>query len=500
MRFPKLELIAFTTGAVIMVIEILGSRILGPYFGTSIVVWSAIIGIVLAAMSLGYYLGGRIVDRFPDHEVLFWVLCLSSLSILLISLFKDAILLLAAWAGVGAGALIASFSLFSLPSVLLAMVSPCAVRLKMLKVDTSGDTVGSLYAISTIGSIAGTFLAGFYLIPTFQLSHILFSLSFLLLLLALFCTRKPLLLGFNLLCIALLLGIGFFFVFPGRTPARSGFQLSCLYEKNSAYYTIRVCDVALGSGKTSRYLILDNILQSSEDPETGELTAEYQKYFRLDRFFMPRIRRALFLGGGSYSMVRDLLKRNPAARADVVEIDAEVTRAARRYFNLRSDPRLRIFHQDARAYLNRTAEKYDAIYLDAGFASHLPFHLATQEFFRTAGRALNEDGLFMLNVIGRLERKDRYLRAVHKTLASVFPAVYVFPVVSDNAEDIQNFVLFAMKKEPGTRAPGHYIRDLGSGGAEIPLLTDDHCPVEYLALATDLKVSRNFLGLYTVSD
>ena len=171
-----------------MAYEIIGSRMLGPFVGTSMIVWSSIIGIILLSLSLGYYYGGRIADKHPDHKRLSMIIAGAGAFILISLLFKNSLLetLILNIENIYFVSLISSLVLFSIPAVLLGMVSPFAARLKIKDKKTAGATVGYLYAISTIGSITGTFFAGFYLIPGYKLSQILLILSVILITLALY--------------------------------------------------------------------------------------------------------------------------------------------------------------------------------------------------------------------------------------------------------------------------------------------------------------------------
>lgn len=179
-----LEVVVFICGAVVMAYEIVGSRMLGPYVGTSMIVWSSIIGIILLSLSLGYYYGGKLADKNPKYKSLALIIAGSALLIILSTLLKDIILsaLLNISINVKLVSVLSSVLLFSLPAFGLGMVSPFAARLKMKDVKTSGATVGGLYALSTLGSITGTFLAGFYFIPSFRITTILFILAFVLIL------------------------------------------------------------------------------------------------------------------------------------------------------------------------------------------------------------------------------------------------------------------------------------------------------------------------------
>jgi predicted membrane-bound spermidine synthase len=184
MRKFFLEIIVFICGAVVMAFEIIGSRMLGPYVGTSIFVWTGIIGVILLCLSLGYYYGGKIADKKPEFKLLAMIILFAGLFIGISTLIKDGLLsmLLNFFSNVKLISLLASFTLFSIPSVLLGMVSPFAARLKIKTLDKSGSAVGNLYAISTLGSITGTFLAGFYLIPSYGVTSILYLLAIILVL------------------------------------------------------------------------------------------------------------------------------------------------------------------------------------------------------------------------------------------------------------------------------------------------------------------------------
>ncbi len=183
-----LEIVVFICGAVVMAFEIIGSRMLGPYVGTSMVVWTSIIGVILLSLSIGYYWGGRIADKLPRADILSLIIFISALFMIFSTFLKDEILqLLIRWIdNIKIVTVIASLILFTAPSVMLGMVSPYAARIKMKSVEKSGSTVGNLYAISTVGSILGIFLAGFYLIPTFKITNILLLLSIALIAVSLF--------------------------------------------------------------------------------------------------------------------------------------------------------------------------------------------------------------------------------------------------------------------------------------------------------------------------
>ena len=179
MKKYLLEVVVFLCGAIVMILEIVGARVLAPYLGTSIFVWTSLIGIILGSLSLGYWWGGKLADRRPSYRAFALIICLSGIFVTLITFSKEIVLLAiqGAISDVRMGAAVATLALFAVPSVLLGMVSPYAVKLRVDDLDKSGATVGYLYAISTIGSIIGTFLAGFVLIAYFGNTRILLVLA-----------------------------------------------------------------------------------------------------------------------------------------------------------------------------------------------------------------------------------------------------------------------------------------------------------------------------------
>lgn len=179
MKKFTLEIVAFFCGAVVMAFEIVGSRMLGPYVGTSMFAWTSIIGVILLSLSVGYFWGGRIADMRPRADILSLFIFISALFIIITLVVKEYVLeiLLRSIDNIHIVSVIASLVLFAIPSILLGMVSPFAVRIKMKSLEKSGSTIGNLYAISTVGSIVGVFLAGFFLIPTLKITNILMLLA-----------------------------------------------------------------------------------------------------------------------------------------------------------------------------------------------------------------------------------------------------------------------------------------------------------------------------------
>ncbi|MFA5021606.1 MAG: fused MFS/spermidine synthase [Patescibacteria group bacterium] len=483
-KIGRLEIIVFIAGAVVMVLEMIGSRILAPYLGTSIFVWASLIGVILGALTLGYYLGGKFSNKNPQLAFLTRVLLLAGISILFITIVKEPVLNYCLKLGVKIGSLIATLTLFTLPSIILGMVSPYAIRLKIENIEKSGGVAGNLYALSTIGSIFGTFLSGFYLIPTFGSTQILFGLSLILILTSLLGGKKII----KVTC--LLLVFTTWFVIQA-IPSPYAF------EADSAYNHITVKDGLYGPNKLPiRLLYLATETHSIAYKNSNQLFSTYQSLYHLDSLFNPNIKKALTLGGGAYLGPMDFLRRYPNAEMTVVEIDPKVTQVAKDYFGLKDDARLKIIHEDGRIFLNQNQEKYDVIYGDA-YASYysIPFQLTTKEAIQKIYNSLNDDGILVLNVISSLTgKKSTFFQAEYKTIKEYFNQIYIFPAREydgKNTATHQNLILIATKNnlnqsELITKANPeqkillkHWWQKDILLDPKTKILTDDFAPVDF---------------------
>ncbi|MFZ2969897.1 MAG: fused MFS/spermidine synthase [Minisyncoccia bacterium] len=489
----RLYIIVFLTGAIVMILELVGSRILAPTLGTSIYVWTSLIGIILGAMSLGYYLGGRLADKDPNTRTFSNLILLSGIFVFIIIIIKKPILDLSVVLGLRNAAIFSAISLFAVPGVLLGAVSPYSVRLAMKKIETSGNTVGNLYAVSTFGSIAGTFSAGFYFIPNFGSINILYGLAIALFLISLLANSRKSRAVLTLL---------FMFIFLGSSVLASAFEgRNYLVDEDSAYNHIRVYDTKDFEKKVVRIMAVENFFDSGMYLSSDDLVFGYTKFFRLGDFFNKDIRKAAIFGGAAYSIPKDFVLRHKEASIDVVEIDPKTTEIAKEFFNLNTeDPRINIFHQDARVFLNersiKAGDKYDVIYNDAfGSTCTVPFQLTTRESIEEVYELLNDDGIYVMNVISAISgEKSDFFKSEYKTIKERFKNVYVFPVTfyaEVNSGENQNIIVIATKKEfdiykmlkdnpegEMSEMLSHYWKyDIATDGAIV--LTDDFAPVDY---------------------
>jgi len=482
-----LEITVFACGAVVMIFELAGSRVLAPYFGTSIFVWTGLIGIILGSLSLGYYLGGKIADKKSDLNGLSLIIFLAAIFICFSIFIKDFLLagLQINFTDIRLASVFASLILFSPAGVLLGMVSPYAVKLKIENLNTSGRTVGSLYAISTTGSIVGTFLSGFYLIPQFGTNKLLIILAIILILNSFALAIKK----------YIKIKLTVFIVVAACWLAIDG--LDNISEKNgfididTAYNRIWIYNhIDPKTNQLVKVMGINNENHSSMFLNSDELVNEYTKYYHLAKHFNPNFKTTLMFGGAGYSYPKDFLRSYPEATIDVVEIDPEVTELAKKYFNLNENSRLTIYHEDARAYLNKTQKKYDVIFGDA-FSSHytLPYQLTTREAVQKKYDILNNNGVVILNIISAIEgEKSKFLKAEYATYKNIFPQVYLFPIREyNNGYEVQNIMLVALKSKQSQNFTNidpklnEYLQHLWKKEIymDLPILTDDYAPVDY---------------------
>jgi len=294
-----LETAVFLCGAVIMVIELTGSRVLAPYLGTSLVVWTSLIGIILASLSLGYWWGGRLADRRPEARLLGGLILLASLATAAIALTKSFVLayLQSKVTGLHMAAVWSTLLLFAPPSVLLGMVAPFAVRLRIADTRTSGQTAGNLYAISTIGSIFGTFLAGFVLIAWLGSTNILLLMAAVLALASWLAARS----GGRTKVAAVAL---FLIMLSAAWVYDAQLRSAGFVDTDTAYNRVIVFKGAENSsGRLMRVMVTGPHAKQSAMylDAPSALALPYTRYFRLVEHFVPQMRRLLVLGSGGFS-------------------------------------------------------------------------------------------------------------------------------------------------------------------------------------------------------
>jgi spermidine synthase len=424
--------IVFLASACMMILELVAGRIIAPYVGVSLYTWTAVIGVILAGMSLGNYLGGRLADRWASLRVLgllFLAGGLASAGILAVATLG--LHMPNAWSIVVRIVLLTA-AFFFLPSTLLGTISPLVVKLALQDLTKTGSTVGRIYAAGAAGSIVGTFATGFVLISAFGTHAVVGGVVVVLLVLgALFAFsgagRKGRRGGVEA---ALLAGAVFLIAGGALLAVRLGWLRSiCTRETNYFCITVRAED---RNGKPVRVLILDRLVHSYtslEDPT--QLVYEYEAIYAEATAYQARNHSplsALFIGGGGYTFPRYMEAVYPGSRLDVVEIDPGVTQIAHELLGLRPDTGIVTQNEDARVFLAAApTRKYDLIVGDAFNDFSVPYHLTTQDFNERVRAWLADDGLYMVNLIDGHERE--FVRSYVHTLELTFPHVYVIPAI-----------------------------------------------------------------------
>jgi spermidine synthase len=500
----RLLVSVFVSGAVVMALELLGSRLLAPVFGNSIFVWGSLIGVVLAALSAGYYLGGKIADLKPDFQVLSITIFAAGLLVISLPALAPPLFDIVVKLEIGDrySPLLATVAMLGPPSLLLGMVSPFAVRLAAKSFEKLGRVSGNLYALSTLGSIVGTFLTVFVLIPEFGVNKIILSLGATLLVVAFLGLRFRMKILVLLLLLVLPLAAPYM---VSRRLTVAAYTLALgdtIYETDTPYHHLVVADAYDPTYQsTVRYLILDDNLHSAMDLNNPDRTVfDYTDYFHLGFLLNSNITRVLFIGGGGFTGPKAFLKDYPNVTVDVAEIDPAVVHVAKEYFAVNaSNPRLHIYTEDGRIFLQQHTQRYDVIVLDAYSKTYVPFHLMTSEFFEQTARHLTNNGSVISNLIaGTSGTSADLLSAEVRTMSTVFSNVYTFPVKGPDYQDPQNVIILgtmllthvteagfarlaATAQTPERPQLMNYVQNYFTINTnKAPVLTDDYAPVETL--------------------
>ncbi len=421
-----LEFFVFITGGSIMILEMTAFKALIPYFGTAIYAWGVIISLIITALSLGYFLGGKLADSFPNFKGLTIVVLISGVLVGLIPLLMHySIFDLRKILSEVQGPLLLCFIL---PIFLLGMASPYAIRLKNKFLETTGYATGSIFAISTFGSIIGTFLASFVLLPLFGSKTTLLITSIILIILGAIClifTLKNIsILRFFSLVLILILPI-FSYAFSNLKAK------NIVYEKESFYGLIRVFSDEEIDGQNWDYVLeINSSGRWSVFSKDKVLTGMYFDYFTPLYYLLDKKRdepvEVLIIGhaGGVFSKQYSHFFKDKNVNIDGVELDPEVTKVAKRYFDIDTQAGLQVFNEDGRLFLQNNNKKYDIILMDAYTgALYIPFYLVTKEFLELTYSRLKEGGLIAYNVLS-YSQKERVAKCLSQTAKHIYPYSY----------------------------------------------------------------------------
>jgi spermidine synthase len=417
----------FLTGACVMIVEILGTRVIGPVFGVSLFVWSALLAVTLGSLASGYYIGGLLVDRSPSRQLLNAATLASGVLLGVAPATRYWVLSFTQSFGPRLGPLASAVLLFAPALMALGTIGPIAVRLASDDIRSTGRRVGSLFAVSTAGSLVGTLLAGFWLIPAFEIDHILLATAGLLVVLGgmpLAFRRHP---AAAAMCIPLLSGL------VPDAPLPPGFRI--LDRAHSMYGLVEVID---DDNRQVRFMRVDHSIIGADRMPEHDSAFSFVHILELARFLRPAAHSMLQLGLGTGSLARSLDRRGIAI--DIVEIDPVVVRFAQQHFQF--NMAANTFVEDARAYLNRTDRRYDIVVHDTFTAGSTPEHLLSREVVARVRQILRPGGLLVLNYVGSVSGAEAAgSKLVARTLRSVFHSVRA--VRDSDHEGISNIVFFA---------------------------------------------------------
>ncbi len=482
----------FVTGACVLVVEIAGARVVSPLYGSGLHTWSAMISVTLAALSLGYWAGGRVADRHPDPARFHGGILLAGLAVLAIPMLAPAVLRATEPLDARLGVLLAAVGLFGVPLALLGGVTPFAIRLSRPPAGEVGSASGLVFAVSTVGSLLGALAAGFVLVPNLGLRAILWLTGSTLAAIAaagLLAARRRQ--GAVLGLIAIVAAAPA--LRRGRPPGPAD-AVRVVASVPSFYGSLRVIETA-----THRLLTVDGIGQNYVALDAAQEPHPYLAFLGA----LPRLRRpdaaqpsALVVGLGAGELVR--LLEDAGVRVTAVELDPRVEQVARRHFGLALAPgRVRI--ADGRAFLRRDRGRFEFVLMDAFLGEDVPAHLFTREAFEAARRRLAPGGLLAINYTTIPGGRD--LPAVAATLRAVFPHVRAFSDGTD-AGGLATLVLVASESplalsgadeaSPGARLILAHEHPLGA--LHGPVLTDDRNPIHTFRLGTNRVWRRTMLA------
>jgi len=488
-----LAALVFVVGASSLGVEIAAARLLAPYFGASTIVWANTIGVVLVALSVGYWFGGRYADRHPHLRGLCLVVLAASVLIAVVPFAARPFLGFSVDAfdtvsvGGFAGSLFGVLALVAVPVTLLGAAAPWAVRLAVGEMDRSGEVVGRLYAISTAGSLLGTMISALLLIPLLgtQRTFFVFALA-----LALVASVG---LGWRFALVPAALALGLAIPVGTIKAADTG---RVLYEAETTHQYARVVERLDGS----RVLELNEgqAVHSLWRPGTY-LTGDYWDGHLVLPATSRRLppRRIAILGNAGGTVARAFGHFFPASAVDAVEIDAELTDLGRRFFGLRN-PRMRTFGEDARPWLEGSEGGYDAIMVDAYRQPYIPFYLTTREFFELTRERLAPGGIVVVNV-GHPEGSDELERVLGRTMATAFRRVLRYPIEPTNTLLVGgDGGLSAARLRRNAVALPAPLRALAFEAADVlaprlpggEVFTDDRAPVEWLVDSSLLEYAN----------
>lgn len=486
----RYDIYLFVIEAICMIMELCASRILSPFFGDSNVIWTSIIGIILLSSSIGNTIGGRLADKDDVQKDLCKISLWAAVLILYIPVLSEIILglLASVISNIKIGAIIGTVLLFLPSSIAFGMIPPIITKIKLKDLKTAGKTSGSIHAVSTLGSITGTFLGGFFLVPNFGCDNIMLCLTCVTALLVFLVGGKNkskyvgLILVIAIACIYILTQFNL-----SNAEAILDGEEEYIASYDTQYSKVEIVNRRI-DGENIRYMLIGNGCESAAYVDEGkkyDLVVPYTRYYDLMYKADINIESALMIGGGGYSYPKYCVSSHPETAMDVVEIDEQITELAKEYFHLDDalrdfTDRLNIINEDGKVFINTTDKKYDAVLNDAFTGTTPAESLTTLETVEKVHDILNPGGVYLSNIIGsRVGENSKFLAAEVNTISQVFDYVYIVPCGDMNNEEItdttstNNMVI-------ASDIPLDIPATVNMDYENSIILTDDYCPVDTL--------------------
>ena len=431
----------FVCGISTMGVELSASRLLAPFFGTSLYVWTNIIGIIMVSLTIGYFIGGRISDKHPDTTLFYTITLTAGILIGVIPFLSSFILPLAtkALSTLSYNDFLLSFAgsllLFAIPIALLGAIIPFAVRLNIKKLENSGKTSGRIYAVSTLGSIIGVYLPALLLIPTIGTRFTIIGFSLLLIAVSSIALLITTLKGVFKKTFFSAIIICFVFTSIVLIPHTISSEKDVIYEGESPYYYLKIRQI-----NDTRYLLANQGRGVwSKNIQGKAFTGRYWDYLVVGAAFNNDTKNVLIIGLAAGTTAKSFTVAYPNVTIDGVEIDPLVIKIGKKYFNM-TYHNLHPIVADGRLFVKTTQNKYDVIVLDVYKDLTIPYHMTTKEFFQEVKKILQPDGILEINVAAG--HGTKILEILGSTLLQVFPKVYVVKVPNS-----YNYILFAEKTQ-----------------------------------------------------
>lgn len=483
-----LFVLAFIEGGAVMCVELCSAKILTPFFGTSIYIWAAVLGITLTALMSGYYLGGYISSKNKKSSIIYWLMLLGGLLVTLAPIISNIILPITINLSLITGSIISLISFLFFPLLLFGATSPLLINYLTTEAKESGKSSGTVYAISTLGGIITTFLVGFYTLPVFGITKTLYGYGILVIIISclLFVITRSFKTPVVIIVATGFLSLNFY---------NGSYQSNTLYFSEGILGELKVIDRSYFNPNKNRNvvyreLIVNNISQTIMDIENPEKS--YWDYVDVLSYNLNNYRNgeeALLLGLGGGTLYKRLKKEG--LKVDVVEIDERIGEVAKKYFFIEDDINLVV--DDARHYIKKTNKNYDVIIYDLFQAETPPIHIMTTEAFSEIKDRLNDKGILVVNFYGFIEGdRGKAARSIYKTLLNENYNVRLFATSNDEASRNLIFICSQAELSAKNQIIHSLLYEMDINFDDAKILTDDLPNLSHMYVEAALRWRKDY--------